>query len=82
MQLAMGVQAERYQQDKEITDAWSADNSTAGERALRVGSGGWVQVSAAGRRSLNAGPTTVRLLYHWSLTLHLCHMLHHAVRSD
>lgn len=59
MQLAMGVQAERYKPDKQITDAWSADKSTAGDRALRVGSGGWVQVSAAGRRSLNAGPSTV-----------------------
>ena len=60
MQLAMGVQAERYKQEKEITDAWSADRSTAGERALRVGNSSWVQIAAAGRRSLSVSTTTVR----------------------
>lgn len=60
MELAVGVQAQRYKQDREVTDAWSEDTSTAGERALRVGSSSWVQVSAAGRRSINSGPTNVR----------------------
>ena len=57
--LALGVQAERYKQAKETTDSWSANKSTAGERALRVGRSSWVQIAAAGRRSLSVGPTTV-----------------------
>jgi hypothetical protein len=62
VQLVMGVQAERYKQAKETTDAWSADKSTAGERALRVGNSNWVQIAAAGRRSLSVSPTTVLVL--------------------
>lgn len=60
MELAVGVQAARYREEREVTDAWSADKSTGGQRALRVGRGSWVQVASAGRRTLGgSGPTNV-----------------------
>jgi len=63
VELAVGVQAARYREEREVTDAWCADKSTAGQRALRVGRGSWVQVASAGRRTLGgSGPTNVSAL--------------------
>lgn len=52
---------ERYHKEVEITDAWCADRTTAGSRALRVGRGKWVRVGDTGRKSMGSGSQMVRL---------------------
>lgn len=53
------LRSDRYKPQQEVTDAWSANKSTAGQRAVKVADGKWVQVTALGRRSLANAPKTV-----------------------
>lgn len=57
LQLAMHAQVDRYKALYEPTDAWNAERSSAGQRALRIGDGKWVPVLAASRGgALASGP--------------------------
>lgn len=49
LQLALHAQQDRYKAQYEPTDAWNAERSSAGQRALRIGGGKWVPVPAASR---------------------------------
>lgn len=62
--VAVALGSERYHEEPEVTDAWSAGKSTAGARALRLESSTWVPISATGRRSLGAAAEPVRPLRH------------------
>lgn len=64
VEVAVALGSERYHEEPEVTDAWSAGKSTAGARALRLESSTWVPISATGRRSLGAAAEPVRPLRH------------------